>query len=72
LIIKGLDNQAQLSKYICLMIEGFDNQVQEPSTKINRYLKTNLMGTLEIDTNPADKDAVKITSSHFTIFEMIM
>ncbi len=42
LIIKGLDNQAQLSKYLCLIIKGFDNQAQEPNNQINQYLKKSL------------------------------
>jgi hypothetical protein len=33
LILKGLDNQAQLSKYVCLIIQGVDNQAEEPRGK---------------------------------------
>jgi hypothetical protein len=33
LILKGLDNQAQLSKYVCLIVQGVDNQAEEPQGK---------------------------------------
>ncbi len=36
-IIKGLDNQAQRSKYLCLIIKGLDNQAQKLNNQINQY-----------------------------------
>ena len=44
--MQGIDNQAQLSIYLCLIIKGFDNQDQEPNNQINQYLKKSLIGTL--------------------------
>ncbi len=32
-------NQDQLSKYLCLIIEGLDNQAQEPNNLIKQYPK---------------------------------
>ncbi len=43
LIIKGLDNQAQLSEYLCLIIKGFDKQAQDSNNQINQSWKKNLM-----------------------------
>ena len=48
LIINGLDNQTQLSSYLCLIIKGLDhsNQDQESNNQINQYLQKSLTGTL--------------------------
>jgi hypothetical protein len=46
LMIKGRDNQAQISKCLCLIIKGFDNQAQEPYHQINQYLKKSLIDTI--------------------------
>ena len=46
LIIKGLDNQTQLSKYLCLIIKDFDNQAQEPNNQINQSWKKTLICVL--------------------------
>ena len=56
---KKEDQKERESPDLCLIIKGFDNQVQEPNTQINQYLRKSLIDTLEIDTNPADKDAVE-------------
>jgi hypothetical protein len=47
LIIKGLDNQARLSKDLCLIIKGLGNQTQEPNNQINQHLKNDFVGTLD-------------------------
>ncbi len=39
----GLDNQAQLSKYLCLIVKDFDNQVQEPNNQIKQSFKKKLL-----------------------------
>jgi hypothetical protein len=50
LIIKGLDNQGHLSKYLCLMIKGFDNQAQEPNNQINQSWKKDSICVFAVDT----------------------
>ncbi len=39
LIIKGLDNQTQVYKYVCLIIKSLDTQVQKLHNQINQYPK---------------------------------
>jgi len=46
LIIKGLDNQAQVSKYVCLIIKSLDTQTQKLNHHINQYPKKSLTHTL--------------------------
>jgi hypothetical protein len=46
-IIKGLDNQAQVSKYVCLIIKALDTQVQKLNHQINQYPPKSLIRTLE-------------------------
>ena len=44
-IIKGLDNQDQVSKYVCLIIKSLDTQVQKLNNQINQYPKKSLILT---------------------------
>ncbi len=48
LIIKGLDNQTQVSKYVCLIVKSLDTQVQKLHNQINQYPKKAWYVTLTI------------------------
>ena len=45
-IIKGLDNQDQVSTYVCLIIKSLDIQNQKFNNQINQYPKINSIITL--------------------------
>jgi hypothetical protein len=44
--MKGLDDQAQVSKYVCLIIKSLDTQAQKLNNQINQYPKKSLILTL--------------------------
>ena len=46
LIIKGLDNQTQVYKYVCLIIKSLDTQVQKVHNQVNQYPRKNLISYL--------------------------
>ena len=45
MIIKGLDNQVQVSKNVCLIIKWLDTQAQKLNNQINQYPLQNLIHT---------------------------
>ena len=47
LIVKGLDNQSQTSKHLCLIIKSLDTQVQKLHNQINQYPPKSLTCYLE-------------------------
>jgi hypothetical protein len=46
MIIKGLDNQRQVYKYVCLIIKSLDTQVQKIHNQINQYPRKSLISYL--------------------------
>jgi hypothetical protein len=48
LIIKGLDNQTQVYKYVCLIIKSLDTQVQKLHNQINQYPRKSLISYLGV------------------------
>ena len=43
MIIKGLDNQTQVYKYVCLIIKSLDTQVQKLHNQINQCPRKSLI-----------------------------
>ena len=48
-IIKGLDDQDQVSKYVCLIIKSLDTQAQKLNNEINRYPQKSLILGVKTD-----------------------
>ena len=67
LIIKGLDNQTQVYKYVCLIIKSLDTQAQKLNNQFNQYLSKSLIIYLGMFYNQTSYQLPCSETQHSTI-----